>query len=447
MSRDRPRVLLLAESANPESSSVSLEGFSLAQALGRLVDAHLVTRLPNGPALERAGWRERRDYTAIDTGPVERPVHRFETAVRKITGFGWTLTTALSAFPHAYFERRVWRAFGDAIRRRDYDLVHRLNPVSPAVPSALATRCREVGVPFVLGPLNGGVPWPREFRSALRREGEWLAYLRSGHRFVPGYRSTRAAASAILAGSTHVWGELQGYHDRSVYIPENGIDPERVRARLGERRPGPLAIAFVGRLVPYKGADMLVEAAAPLIRAGRATLDIIGDGPEMAKIRAQVERERIGSGVTLPGWIEDQREVGPRLARCDVFAFPSIREFGGGVVVEAMGVGLAPVIANYAGPSELVTDATGFRVPMGPRPTLIAGFRRVLEDLADHPERAREIGERARARVYRHFTWEAKARQVVEVYRWVLGERDRPDFGMPLPDPIPGDDPMPLAAG
>jgi hypothetical protein len=40
----------------------------------------------------------------------------------------------------------------------------------------------------------------------------------------------------------------------------------------------------------------------------------------------------------------------------------------------------------------------------------------------------------ARARVLKRFTWEAKAKQVLEVYRWVLGERDKPNFGMPLPD-------------
>ena len=46
------------------------------------------------------------------------------------------------------------------------------------------------------------------------------------------------------------------------------------------------------------------------------------------------------------------------------------------------------------------------------------------------------LGRAARERIRAQFTWEAKARQVLEVYRWVLGQRsDKPDFGVPFPDP------------
>src|SRR6185312_5997919 len=112
-------------------------------------------------------------------------------------------------------------------------------------------------------PINGGVPWPKEFRSALRREGEWLSFVRPAHRLMPGYTASRKSATALLAGSTSVWEQLDGYHQKTVYVPENGIDPERFAFPETERKPGPLRIAFVGRLVPYKGADMMIDAVAP----------------------------------------------------------------------------------------------------------------------------------------------------------------------------------------
>jgi len=430
----RPRVLLLADCANPESSSVSLIGWSLAQALSRHADTHLVVKTQNSAPIERAGWKTGKEFSAVDPSRVEAPVSRVAEAVRKAAGLGWTLTTAASSIPYAYFEHLVWEKFGSAIRSGGFDLVHRLVPVSPTIPSPIAQRCAEAGVPFVIGPLNGGVPWPKEFLGALRKEGEWLTYLRSAHTLLPGYRSTRRSASAIIAGSRHTWGELAEYEDRCVYLPENAVDPDRGFAARVARAPGPLRVAFVGRLVPYKGADMLLEAAAPLIRAGKVTVDIIGDGPEMSNLKKQIDDAQLGGGVTMSGWLHDQREVAPRLARADVFGFPSIREFGGGAVLEAMALGVAPLIVDYAGPSELVTERTGFRVPIGPRASVVEGFRDILGRLAERPELAREVGERARSRVARHFTWDAKARQILAVYGWVSGSGGKPDFGMPIPD-------------
>ena len=156
-------------------------------------------------------------------------------------------------------------------------------------------------------------------------------------------------------------------------------------------------MAFVGRLVPYKGADMLVEAAAPLVRSGRVVLDIVGDEPEMPALRQQTACLGLEHAVGLDGWV-NHRTLAPRLAQSQVFAFPSVREFGGGAVLEAMALGLAPVVVDYAGPGELVTDETGFRIPMGPRASVVARLHEVLAELARHPERATALGQRARSR-------------------------------------------------
>jgi len=101
-------------------------------------------------------------------------------------------------------------------------------------------------------------------------------------------------------------------------------------------------------------------------------------------------------------------------------------------VLEAMALGLAPIVVGYAGPDELVTDETGLRVAIGSRETVIAGFARALERFVESPDDVRTFGTKARERVTRLFTWEAKAAQIAEVYRYVLGRGPKPDFGMPL---------------
>jgi starch synthase len=438
MSTSAPRVLVVAEAANPEWVSVPLEGWSHSHAITKLCDAHIVTQIRNSDAIERTGWKNGREFTALDTESTAAPLHRGMEWVRRTTGLGWTMTTAFSGVSYYRFEYDLVRRFGRDLDEGKFDIVHRVTPLSPTTPSYfLARRCRRAGVPFVLGPLNGGVPWPQGYSNVQRAEGEWLSYVRDAYKLLPGYRQTRTLASAIIAGSMSAWEQLHGYHDKCVYIPENAIDPERFMVRCRPFENAPLRIAFVGRLVPYKGADMLIEAAAPLIRANKVLVDIIGDGPEMTRLKHMVRELALGNGVLLDGWVPHEK-LGHRLSQAQIFGFPSLREFGGAVVLEAMALGLVPIVIGYAGPNELVTDTTGFRIPVGPRPVVVKNFCDVLSRLVERPEQLVALSDRAQRRVFTHFTWEAKARQVLEVYRWVLGRRDRPAFGMPLPDTVEG---------
>jgi glycosyltransferase involved in cell wall biosynthesis len=428
-----PRVLVIAEAANPEWVSVPLVGWSMAKALRRVADVHVVTQERNRSAIERAGWASGRDFTALDTEAVAAPLWKLVGRLRGGAGVGWTLVAAMSVPAYYWFEHLLWRRFATALRSHTWDLVHRITPLSPATPSLLASRLRAIGVPFVVGPLNGGVPWPREFAGTQRREREWLSHARGLHRWLPGYRTTRTDASAILVGSRTTWQEFkEPWREKAVYLPENAIEavPD---SPLESRAPGqPLRVIFVGRFVPLKGIDMLLEACADLVRGGRATVELVGDGPERTALERQVAEFGLRDGVAFRGWLA-HAAVAERLRQAHVLGFPSIREFGGGVVIEAMAAGVVPVVVDYAGPGELVTADTGGLVPLGPRAAVVAGFRACIERLAsDEPGRA-AMALRGRERIRRHFTWERKAEQIAAVYAWALGRAGKPDFGMPFP--------------
>jgi len=429
---DRPRVLIVAEAANPEWVSVPLVGWSLASALREVADAHLVTQIRNRRAFLRAGLVEGRDFTAIDSEAAMRPAMRLARLLRAGRGKGWTTRQALAAIAYPHFERLVWRAFEDRLLSGAFDIVHRVTPVSPTAAGPLAARCRDAGVAFVLGPINGGVPWPPGFTAERLREREWLSFLRGAYKLLPGQRATLDAAAAIVVGSRHTQGEIPArFREKCVYLPENGIDLARFSRVAAPPSAGPLRACFVGRLVPYKGPEMLLEAAAPLMREGRVTLDIVGDGPLMAGLRAQAARSGADACMRFHGWLEHRR-VQEVVAGTSLLAFPSIREFGGGVVLEAMALGVAPLVVDYAGPGELVGPGRGFKVPCGSRARIVAGLRAELARLADRPEEVAAAGERARAWVGERFTWERKAAQMREVYDWALGRREmRPDFFPP----------------
>jgi glycosyltransferase involved in cell wall biosynthesis len=415
----RTRALLIAEAANPEWVSVPLVGWSLASAIAAKVDAHIVTQVRNRQAFLRAGLREGTDFTSIDTEALAAPLYRVGTIMRGGTGAGWTIQTALAALSYPYFERLVWKQFGDRIRGREFDVVHRITPLTPTAPSSLAPRCARSGVPFVLGPLNGGVPWPREFNAARRQEREWLSYVRSAYKLLPGYRSTLASSAAIVAGSRFTLGAIPNqWRAKAFYLPENAIDPGRFSRVAHATAHGPLRVSYVGRLVPYKGADMLLEAALPMLRSGRLHLDIAGDGPLMPALRGLIAREGLSGPVNLHGWVPHD-QVQDVLCKSHLLALPSIREFGGGVVLEAMALGVVPLVVDYAGPGELVDADIGFKVPMGDRASIVAHLRQTLARLVEQRAELPSMAAACRERVLSHYTWDAKARQMMQIYDWV----------------------------
>lgn len=423
--------LLIAESANPEWASVPLEGWSHSRAIQRLVGGRIVTQVRNQAAFERAGVRED-EFTPIDSEKVAAGLNKLGRRLTGGRGKGWTTLMAMAAPSYYYFEKLVWEQFGDRLRAGEFSLVHRLTPLSPTIPSLLASKLKRIGVPFVWGPINGGVPWPAAFDRERRREREWLSYVRGAYRALPGYGASRRCAAALICGSRHTASEIADRHqDRVVYIPENAFDPARFVERRTRRASVPLRCVFLGRLVPYKGGDMLLEAAADLIKSGKLTIEFVGDGPERGRLEAMTRELGLGDAVRFLGLVPHQ-QVQKHLAEADLMTFPSIREFGGAVILEAMAVGVVPMAVSYGGPAELMTDSTAYPVAIGTRDEVIARFRSRLEEAVSDPAGIDARSSAAQERAHRLFTWDAKAAQTREVYRWVLGERaDKPafDFG------------------
>jgi len=423
------RVLVIAEAANPEWVSVPLVGWNIATALRAVVDVHLVTQVRNREAILRAGLIEGRDFTAIDTETVMRPLWSLISLLRGGANKGWSIATAMQSLFYPLFERAVWRGFGKRIQSGEFDVVHRVTPLSMTAPSLLARHCARARVPFVVGPLNGGVPWPKGFEKQRRDEGERLSFLRPLYKLVPGIRATWRNASAIIVASRTAASELPADAMRkAVFIPENAVDPRRFEASSDAARYDCLNLCFIGRLVPCKGLEIALDASQDLLRARRARFTIIGDGPLMAALRKQADRLHVSDSVEFTGWLEHS-VVASIASKSSIFLFPSIREFGGGAVIEAMALGLVPIVVNYGGPGEIVTDETGFRLALGSPQSITANAAALLADIAEGRHDLAAIAKRGLERVNGLYTWEKKALQLSEVYDWVCGDRaDRPQF-------------------
>ena len=400
--------------------------YKQAKALADHAEVTLVTQVRNRPAIERVGGAGKAKVVYLDTEYVAAPIHRLTNFVR---GKGEHAQTAIivTLWPsQVAFEWEAWKLFKNELRAGAFDVVQRLTPMSPTLPSPLA---RWSPVPFVIGPLNGALAWPPGFEKELHREREYLSYLRGVYKLLPLYRSTYARSRCILAAFQHTIDDLpKSTRDRTIDFPEVGIDPDVFSSPAERPERERLTFLFAGRLVPYKCADVALEAFAGSPELRRHRLVLVGEGPERERLEAYVAAEKLEGTVEILGK-RPQSEVGRLMGEADVFVFPSVRELGAGVVVEAMACGCVPVAVAYGGPATLITDETGRRIPLARKPELVTSFRRELELLAADRPLIRRMSHAAREHALSRYSWDVKARKLLEVYDWVTGRRaDRPVF-------------------
>ncbi|MBK6454589.1 MAG: glycosyltransferase family 4 protein [Gemmatimonadetes bacterium] len=164
----------------------------------------------------------------------------------------------------------------------------------------------------------------------------------------------------------------------------NGLDLDRFDVALrSDRRPTILA---VGRFVPKKGFDVLLDACALLVRDGaRFTCRLVGGGSEEGSLRARAIALGLEQVVQFDGPLP-QREVMAALREATVFAAPCVVAEDGDrdglptVLVEAMALGTPCVATDVVGIPELVRHReTGLLVPPQDAPALAVALRALLE--------------------------------------------------------------------
>jgi phosphatidyl-myo-inositol dimannoside synthase len=196
--------------------------------------------------------------------------------------------------------------------------------------------------------------------------------------------------------------------DTARFRPLAAIDRAAARARLELPAHGPLVVS-VSRLVPRKGMDTLIEAAALLApRHPGLTVAISGAGRDSTRLRQLIRRR--AAPVRLVGRVTDLDL--PALYGCaDVFAMCCRRRWAGleqegfGIVfLEAAACGVPSIAGNSGGSADAVTDGkTGFVVNDAGNPKEVAA---ALSRLLDDPALASEQGQAARARAEADFDYD-----------------------------------------
>jgi glycosyltransferase involved in cell wall biosynthesis len=356
----------------------------------------------------------------------------FEWSLRRIFKYNYD-TQVLTAFAYPFslaFEWYAWRQLRRRIFAKEWDVVLRVLPMTPSLASLFPFFLRKGPIPFVLGPLNGGLPWPAGFEQ-LENQKEWISNLRNVYRYLPFAQSTYRHATAIIAASSQVCAEFAAYRDKVFFVPEPGIAESLCLADTRSPEPGAkLDLIFVGGLVPRKACDLALRAAAPLLRNGLARFTVVGDGPDRNKIQQLVRSLGIEKDVSFCGWVS-HAEVLTRLRSADVLVFPSLRDNGAGIVFEALGTGAVPVVADFGGPGDIVRPDVGYKVALTNSTDIVAQMEKVLLELAHNRGHLEQLRRQGMAYVRECLTWDAKARAVTRVLDWTVRRGPKPDLPPP----------------
>jgi glycosyltransferase involved in cell wall biosynthesis len=424
-SMSRLRILLLGPSCNPEEVCIPFVTYSHAAALGQLHDVTLVAR----EAVEGPLRRANPPFRAIEVVRTPRLDRTVDWCFRTIckSNYDSQLRTALGYPFSIAFEWQAWRQLRHRIFAGEFDVVLRLVPMSPVLPSPFAFFLRKGPIPFVIGPLNGGLPWPLGF-TQLDRQREWIAGFRTAYRFLPFARSTYRYATAIIAASSQTCSEFAVYRDKLFFVPEPGIDSSVCSSDSRTSAPGSkLELIFVGGLVPRKACDLALRAAAPLLRSDLARFTVVGDGPERNRLEQLAQSLGIEKAVSFCGWIRHE-EVLSRMRCADVFVFPSLRDNGAGVVFEALATGAVPVVADFGGPGDIVHADVGYKVPLTNENEMIAQMQKILVGLEQDRDLLNRLRQNGVSYARERLTWEAKAQSTTQVLNWAVRRGLKPSL-------------------
>jgi glycosyltransferase involved in cell wall biosynthesis len=150
----------------------------------------------------------------------------------------------------------------------------------------------------------------------------------------------------------------------------------------------------------------------------KLVLTVVGDGPEKNNLEQQAAHLHLQKQVRFTGWVDHQKTM-EYYRSADLFCFPSVREFGGAVVLEAMAAGLPCIVVNHGGISEYVTGETGIKIDPVSKAFIIRGLIESVKRLVNDPELHGKLSENAILRAG-EFEWGRKAKQLVEIYREAL---------------------------
>jgi glycosyltransferase involved in cell wall biosynthesis len=295
---------------------------------------------------------------------------------------------------------RILSRVGELHRARKIEVIHSHAPLPCGHAAMLLSR--ELNVPYVVS-VHGLDAYSTN--QVHGRAGEWCRRMSA--------RVFRSA-SKVVCISEHVREQvLSGGGNISTSVVYNSADPE-LFSPSPEEAPTQPAIVSIGNLISIKAHEVLLRAVAALTPTHSGVmLDIVGDGPERARLTALARELGIANRVRFLGRVS-RRDVARLLRNCTLFALPSRYEGLGCVYLEAMSSAKVAIACHGQGIDEVIRHGSnGWLVP----PDNVEQLSASLSTLLGNAMLREYIGGQARQTILNGFTLKHQAEQLLRVYQ------------------------------
>ncbi len=229
------------------------------------------------------------------------------------------------------------------IHHHDVMTVHEYPPFYNGIGARKLSRA--TGVPYVLEVHHiVGYPVAATFTEWIGRIMSWV--------YLSGAIRRSAACRAVSKGTAETLMQWGAPERKVRVVPSFYLDRSLVSS-LGSAPAARVDVVFCGRLVANKGVSQLLHA---MVKVPKATLLIIGDGPERQKLKSEADRLKIAHRVEFRGWIPTQQDVLQAIRSAKMLVMNSTSEGGPRVPLEAMACGVPVIVTKVGVMPDVITD-------------------------------------------------------------------------------------------
>jgi glycosyltransferase involved in cell wall biosynthesis len=406
------KILISAYSCEPGRGSEPGVGWNIAREVARHHQVWVLTRHDESGHLIEA---------ELTRNPV--PNLHFVYCNLPVIGGLWRLNQSGAMQLHYYlWQIQAYRVAHQLHQQVGFDVIHHVTFVKYSSPSFLSL----LTPPFVWGPVGGGETAPVPFWEDFNWKNKVYETLRLTWRAIgemDPFTAMTARKSAIAYSTTEDTAQRLRHlgAPRIKILGESGLadaDIEQL-ARSPSAGQSPLRFISIARLLHWKGFHLGLRAFAAA-NLPDAEYWILGDGPEWDRLHQLAESLGIAHQVKLWGRLP-RDQVLERLGECSALVHPSLHDSGGWVCLEAMAAGRPVICLNLGGPSEQVTDETGFKVPADSPEVSVKAMAAAMVRLANYPELRDQMGRVGQARVQKYYSWAAKGQHLSQLYEELAG--------------------------